>query len=382
MSVLNAQNWIGVYESKIISLSNYCRTQPERETQVDIESLCKQAYEAGYANAHEAMDKAGVRADGYVHDRIKRLADQRDELNRLVETHKRADDWLESSMHAWQAAAEARQHDAEVAHSLKDEAEDALNVMSRDIHELLDGTHAALNKAGVPKGAMNVRVDSLIEMKTRLWDWLCDAGIAMNMVMPEYIAKVPRHAKMLQEAFDKAMEKKTELNVKSLERNDQGGYDIFLDGEGVKYLSALLAQPFLDKSATNYIEWKVDHPDTGPLAMTVQRLQGKSPHEFRTQAEAETKACHELFDDAMKTMGYEPAGPLPLLVDAIKKLQKHSEVLQMAYDYYTLGATDFENKYPIVPAHGGQYKPCWLPLAGEALGYDDEANAPIKLSNK
>ncbi len=42
------------------------------------------------------------------------------------------------------------------------------------------------------------------------------------------------------------------------------------------------------------------------------------------------------------------------------------EILQMAVDYYTLTAIEFENKYPIRPPEKPNI-PCWVELAIKAL---------------
>ena len=51
-----------------------------------------------------------------------------------------------------------------------------------------------------------------------------------------------------------------------------------------------LAQMLAVTGAENYVEIKADHRDVGPIVVTIQRQNGKTPHELRLEAESERNA--------------------------------------------------------------------------------------------
>lgn len=63
-----------------------------------------------------------------------------------------------------------------------------------------------------------------------------------------------------------------------------------------------MAAWFREQGGMNYVEVEAFHPETGPLIFTMQRKQGKTPHELQLRAEAQSdrlqqeidKMCHEL----------------------------------------------------------------------------------------
>ena len=48
-----------------------------------------------------------------------------------------------------------------------------------------------------------------------------------------------------------------------------------------------MAEWFWEQGGMNYVEVEAFHPETGPLIFTMQRKQGKTPHELRCEAEAQ-----------------------------------------------------------------------------------------------
>ena len=48
-----------------------------------------------------------------------------------------------------------------------------------------------------------------------------------------------------------------------------------------------LADQFVESGSSNYIEMRFHSEATGPLLLTLQRVNGKTPHQLRTEAEKE-----------------------------------------------------------------------------------------------
>lgn len=89
--------------------------------------------------------------------------------------------------------------------------------------------------------------------------------------------------------------------------------------ELVRGLTVMLVEWFLkDSKAENYAELSVFHEETGPLAMTVQRVWGKTPHDLKVEAEeklAKIEEAGKLLVLYMKGMG---GGPWNGVVDALE----------------------------------------------------------------
>jgi len=68
----------------------------------------------------------------------------------------------------------------------------------------------------------------------------------------------------------------------------QGGFSFDLSGGPVQFIAEYLAQ-FLGKGEEgglrNYAEIEVHHGEIGPMTLTLQRRAGKTPHQFRQEAE-------------------------------------------------------------------------------------------------
>ena len=67
----------------------------------------------------------------------------------------------------------------------------------------------------------------------------------------------------------------------------QGGMDMGLNGIAVQVLAASFAGQFKGSGATNYLEVRMHHAEVGNLLVTLQRLDGKSPAQFRADAEVQ-----------------------------------------------------------------------------------------------
>lgn len=71
---------------------------------------------------------------------------------------------------------------------------------------------------------------------------------------------------------------------------DDGGMTLGFEGGACGMLAQLLGAQFYESQAINYLELRFNsakHPDLGPLVVTLQRVEGPTPHELRAKAEAE-----------------------------------------------------------------------------------------------
>lgn len=67
----------------------------------------------------------------------------------------------------------------------------------------------------------------------------------------------------------------------------EGGLYAGIEGGAAGLLAAGFAEQFVEAGGINYVEVSFTHPKTGPLVVTLQRTQGKTPHKLRAEAEAE-----------------------------------------------------------------------------------------------
>ena len=93
-------------------------------------------------------------------------------------------------------------------------------------------------------------------------------------------AEIERLNALLEERFDDVR----------LVRYENGQFD-FSDGP-IPYIAAYLAEMFDqgDGANANYFEVGINHRKVGPMTLTVQRTEGKTPHQLRKEAEAERDA--------------------------------------------------------------------------------------------
>ena len=59
------------------------------------------------------------------------------------------------------------------------------------------------------------------------------------------------------------------------------------EGGAAHLLADAFADQFLEKEATNYLEVHLHSAATGPLVVTLQRVNGKTPHQLRAESEKE-----------------------------------------------------------------------------------------------
>lgn len=90
------------------------------------------------------------------------------------------------------------------------------------------------------------------------------------------------------------------------------GGELSLQGTLFEYVAEFMAQMLTAGGArpnpANYTETRLEHPELGPLVLTLQRQSGQTPHALRREAEAERDALVEALHDAIvRPMGVVPA---------------------------------------------------------------------------
>ena len=66
-----------------------------------------------------------------------------------------------------------------------------------------------------------------------------------------------------------------------------GSINASFEGGAVHLFVDSLANQFVESGAANYLEMRFHSEATGPLLLTLQRVNGKTPHQLRTDAEKE-----------------------------------------------------------------------------------------------
>jgi len=104
------------------------------------------------------------------------------------------------------------------------------------------------------------------------------------------------------------------LNPKSLHLDyDQEKEQILvgLSATFVPLFVGWMAEWFTESGGMNYVEMHVFHLDTGPLVFTMQRCEGKTPHELRQEAEARVEQLQQAVDGLRRELDLtyqSPAG--------------------------------------------------------------------------
>lgn len=65
------------------------------------------------------------------------------------------------------------------------------------------------------------------------------------------------------------------------------GMNMGLKGTAAQMLAAMFAGQFIGNGATNFLEVRFDHKETGPLLVTIQRREGKSAGQMHAEAREE-----------------------------------------------------------------------------------------------
>jgi len=126
----------------------------------------------------------------------------------------------------------------------------------------------------------------------RLAEWIeddmsCqgDAEVAaMLRQQAERIAELEGECDKLTQGIAQGLDSQTLLTDIALR---DGGLYAGIEGGAAGLLAAGFAEQFVEAGGINYVEVSFTHPKTGPLVVTLQRTQGKTPHKLRVEAEAE-----------------------------------------------------------------------------------------------
>lgn len=82
---------------------------------------------------------------------------------------------------------------------------------------------------------------------------------------------------------------------------DDGGMTLGFEGGACGMLAQVFGDQFYESKAVNYLELRFDsakHPELGSLVVTLQRVQGKTPHQLREEAEKGRQAATEAYQTA------------------------------------------------------------------------------------
>lgn len=108
---------------------------------------------------------------------------------------------------------------------------------------------------------------------------------------------------------------------------DDGGMTLGFEGGACGMLAQLFGDQFYESKAINYLELRFDsakHPELGPLVVTLQRVEGKTPHQLREQAEKAQQAATEAYQTACQVRNR--------LIDQVATLQADPNSWQSGYD--------------------------------------------------
>lgn len=122
---------------------------------------------------------------------------------------------------------------------------------------------------------------------TMSWSQLCGtfqmlADLARQQA--ERIAELEGERDKLIQGIAQGLDGQTLLTDLALR---EGGLYAGIEGGAAGLLAAGFAEQFVEAGGINYVEVSFTHPKTGPLVVTLQRTQGKTPHKLRAEAEAE-----------------------------------------------------------------------------------------------
>ena len=81
-------------------------------------------------------------------------------------------------------------------------------------------------------------------------------------------------------------------------RRMEDGYEAWVKSDFVKVLGLIMVDLFKMNGAENYVELSLETDEFGPLVMTLQRLEGKTPHQFRMEAE-------DKYNELLKNVGLD-----------------------------------------------------------------------------
>ena len=89
-----------------------------------------------------------------------------------------------------------------------------------------------------------------------------------------------------------------EAYITGMEPVEGAGMEFGLKGTALQMFASSFAGQFKANDAINFLEVRMLHPETGPLLVTMQRLEGQSPAEQKITLQLRLDAARNQLDDA------------------------------------------------------------------------------------
>ena len=153
-------------------------------------------------------------------------------------------------------------------------------------------------------------IDTAVEMIDRLEAAESDAieqarlngmGASREAALMAKLEMAEKDNKVLRKALAEKVTSETMLRNLSV---GNGSIHASFEGGAVHLLVDALSGQFSESGAENYLEMHFHSPATGPLVTTVQRVNGKTPHQLREAAEQERDALRTELADLRSSMTF------------------------------------------------------------------------------
>lgn len=99
---------------------------------------------------------------------------------------------------------------------------------------------------------------------------------------------------------------------------DEQGMEIVFEGIGARNLISMLGMLFVKSGATNYCEWKLSSPLTGPIVINIQRKYGKTPSDIAGLELRRNEKARESLEAIVRDLSVVNDNFLAIIVDRIK----------------------------------------------------------------
>lgn len=161
----------------------------------------------------------------------------------------------------------------------------------------------------------------MIDITEQLRVGLC-TGI--STVTLESAAKTIERLRSENENLRKALAEKAVSQTMLRELSvGNGSINAAFEGGAAHLLADAFADQFLESEATNYLEVHLHSAATGPLVVTLQRVNGKTPHQLRAEAEKERDALRAKIEsmerqEPVALVKWQIGGPVVHLIGDVK----------------------------------------------------------------
>lgn len=105
-----------------------------------------------------------------------------------------------------------------------------------------------------------------------------------------------------------------EAYITGMEPVEGAGMELGLRGTALQMFASSFAGQFKANDAINFLEVRMSHPETGPLLVTMQRLEGETPAQQKNRVQLRLDVAHARLDrartllsDALETFDDNPA---------------------------------------------------------------------------